>query len=101
MAYGGFQAVPPAPSDPYADLEIAGLSVLLIGGITTITGAILWAQGYNTAGPITAGVGAGTSAVGVSLLYIDSRDQRPASAEPQPASTSDAQTLWIGWRASF
>jgi hypothetical protein len=102
MAYGGFQATPLAPPTPFSDMEIAGLSVLLAGGLTTVTGALLWAQGFDIAGPITTGIGAATSTTGATLLFVDSLDRRPAPLE-QPAEPDVAtqSTFWLGFSGSF
>jgi hypothetical protein len=102
MAYGGFQATPLAPPTPFSDMEVAGLSVLLAGGLTTVTGALLWAQGFDIAGPITTGIGAATSTTGATLLFVDSLDRRPAPLE-QPAAPDVAtqSTFWLGFSGSF
>lgn len=101
MAYGGFQAVPPAPTE-YSAMEWGAFGTLLAGGLASITGAILWAEGFEMAGPITTGLGAATSAAGITVLYIDSLEKRPEPVpESAPSPTAEGQTFWIGFGGRF
>ena len=85
-AYGGFTYPPPTPSDHDA-VEITAISFAGVGLTSMVVGGVLWAEDFETAGPITLALGATANVTAAILFFYSVHDD----ASPEPEQNGDAE----------